>query len=387
MPSSCEFEFNKNQPIYYSGEIICGTITLITSSDKRVRDIRIIFRGEGKVHWTDTERRRKSDGTYVNETIHFRSNETYVDNDTKVVGEGTLPPGTHTYTFQIILPIQCPTSCEESYGNIRYELILKINRAFQFDNKFSKPLTVIRTQDLNLNPVYKVPIVSEEIFSSCCFSCTSGKINTTFTIPFGAYAIGQNVKYSLYIQNQSMDDINGYTVKFIREITFTATSPHHDTRDDKLTLYKKYYDTKCLRLTTRSFSGGFIIPSTPPSTEDRTIIRVRYFVKLFLEMSGCNFDKEIRVPIFIGTVALRESLLATEGCENFPIQNFTPTAPELPLEDKMDKDLPPAYKELGPPTFEEATSSRAPFIDSDKDAYNRHIGFRPLYPSYSFNKD
>lgn len=37
---------------------------------------------------------------------------------------------------------------------------------------------------------------------------------------------------------------------------------------------------------------------------------------------------------------------------------------------------------IGPPTFEEATRSHSPFIDMDKDERHRHIGFRPLYPTY-----
>lgn len=73
-----------------------------------------------------------------------------------VRGDGVLPAGTHTYEFNIPLPLSCPTSCEGKYGHTRYALWVIIDRPLRFDNEFSRPLTVLRTVDLNLNPVYKV---------------------------------------------------------------------------------------------------------------------------------------------------------------------------------------------------------------------------------------
>ncbi|KAM7363737.1 arrestin domain-containing protein 17-like isoform 1-T1 [Cochliomyia hominivorax] len=384
MPSTCEFELNHPNAVYHSGEIVSGTIILNTTSPKDVRDVCILFHGEGKVHWTETRRQRNHDGTSRSHTEHFRSNELYVDNTTTVFGEGTLPAGTHTYTFQIILPPECPTSCEGRHGHIRYELTLKLRRSFRFDNIFSKPLTVIKTQDLNLNPIYRVPIQSEEIFVPWFCSCTTGNINTTLTIPYSGYAIGQNITFSLHTQNRSMDDIQGYLVEFIRKINFTARTPHHKVRVEKSTLFSKLYETRCLRLSTRILEGNFLIPSTPPSTLGEAIISVYYYIKFTLVMSCCTSNKILTVPIIIGTVALREGFLRTES----QLITITPTAPEMPMDNDDDgNDLPPSYKDLGPPTFEEAIRSSSPFIDIDKDEQNRHIGFRPLYPSYSQSYD
>ncbi|KAI8129630.1 Arrestin domain-containing protein 3 [Lucilia cuprina] len=383
MPSTCEFQLNNPNAVYHSGDTVSGVIVLKTTSTKDVRDISIIFCGEGKVSWSETERRRKSDGTYTNHTVQFRSNELYVNNRTVVHGQGTLPAGTHTYTFQIVLPLQCPTSCEGRWGHIRYELRLKLDRPLHFDNEFSKPLSVIKTLDLNLNPVFRIPIQNEDIFSSGCCSCSGGSINTKLTVPFGGYAIGQSVRYSIYIQNQTMDDINGYSVEFIRKMSFTAHTPHHKTREDKTILQTKSYNKQCLRLTTCIFDGNINIVSTPPTTEGDGIIQVRYYLKVILKMSGCASDNTIKVPIFIGTIPLRESMTPIEPVESDRLIGFIPSAPALPIDDQRGNDLPPSYHELGPPSFEEATRSSSPFIDTDKNEHNRHIGFRPLYPSYS----
>lgn len=67
-----------------------------------------------------------------------------------------MPAGTHKYSFNYHLPENCPTSCEGKYGNTRYALWLTIDRADNYDNEFSKPVTVLKTVDLNLKESNKV---------------------------------------------------------------------------------------------------------------------------------------------------------------------------------------------------------------------------------------
>lgn len=82
-----------------------------------------------------------------------------MDNNRTVQGEGILRPGTYTYRFEIPLPQETPTACEGRYGHIRYILALMLRRPSGFDNTFSKPLTVIKSQDLNLNPEFRVSLL------------------------------------------------------------------------------------------------------------------------------------------------------------------------------------------------------------------------------------
>lgn len=103
------------------------------------------------MRWEES-RSRSRDGKTEHYTEHFRGNETYLHSKTCVHGEGTLQPGTYTYTFGIPLPPQCPTSCVEKYGKIAYELALVLNRPFKFDNVFKQPLTVLHQVNLNFKP-------------------------------------------------------------------------------------------------------------------------------------------------------------------------------------------------------------------------------------------
>ncbi|XP_065365055.1 arrestin domain-containing protein 3-like [Calliphora vicina] len=339
MPSTCEFQLNNPNAVYNSGDTVSGAIVLNTSAPKDIRNIRIILRGEGKVSWTETKRYTQSGGTYTNPTIQFKANQLYIYNSITVRGVGTMPAGTYTYPFQILLPVRCPTSCEARHGHIRYELMLKINRLFHFDNEFSKSLTVLKLLDLNINPAFRIPIESEEFFSSSFWCFSNGTVNTTLSIPFGGYAIGQSVRYAIHIRNQSMDHIEGYTIEFNRKIIFTARTPHYKTREDKTTLYKKSYGNRCLRYTTRIFGGNFVIVSTPPTTEGECIISVRYSLKVILNMVGMTTNNIISVPIVIGTVPLRESMEPAATSENYRLITVAPTAPEL-LRESMVTSVP-----------------------------------------------
>ncbi|XP_061393221.1 arrestin domain-containing protein 3-like [Musca vetustissima] len=368
MPSVCTFSLDHSNAVYYSGQTINGTISLKTTTEKQIRNARIVFLGEGKVKWEESTTTTDSNGNSTTSTTYYRSHEVYINNETIVRGEGVLPVGVHTYTFTIVLPLECPTSCEGRYGHIRYGISLILNRILRFDNTYYIPLTVLKTVDLNLNPVFKVPLLGENYASLGCWPCSSGKLFYSLQIPFAAYTPGQTVKFSLHLQNQSMTDTEGYYMDFIQKITFTAHSPSRSHRYERRTLVKRNYSEVCRRLTNRVFSGEFSIPSVPPTTEPSNIIYVEYKLKVTIMMSGCNRSKDISVPIFIGNVPIRESL------QNFAeqIEHQNPTAPEMPTSNgKTDSEMPPNYSDLKPPSYQEAMQSESPFVDNDVDKHHR----------------
>ncbi|XP_065364600.1 arrestin domain-containing protein 17-like [Calliphora vicina] len=321
MPSTCEFYLSKPDAIYHSGDTVSCTIVLNTTSPKDVKEITITLLGQAKVKWTQ----RKKQGKIQNYT-DYKAKEPYIDSTVTVSREGTLPAGTHTYYYDIVLPPESRASFEGAHGHIRYELILKLTRLHRFNNEFTKVLTVINQQDLNLNPVLKIPIENEEILTSF-WCCGTGIMNTKLKIPFGGYAIDQFVDYSVHVQNESKADINSYTIKFIRKITFTAHKPKLKTRDEEITVYKKSYDIRCLRFTNRIFDGSFPIHDTPASTVGETIISVQYLLKVNLNTTACSNADTISIPIFVGDVPFKESP-PTEPLETDSL--ITSTVEELP---------------------------------------------------------
>ena len=88
---------------------------------------------------------------YVNTTINYRGSKVFVEADTILSDANVLTPGSHRYNVENILPLKCPTSCEGRFSHVRYELTVQLKRA-DYDDYFIKPITVISTVDLNLNP-------------------------------------------------------------------------------------------------------------------------------------------------------------------------------------------------------------------------------------------
>ncbi|XP_067638811.1 arrestin domain-containing protein 3-like [Eurosta solidaginis] len=381
MPSTCVFEFDRPQPIYYSGETINGRIQLTTTSEKTVRALYILFEGEAKVRWKES-RSRSRNGKTEHYTKYFRANETYLNTRTHVHGEGALQPGTYTYTFNIPLPLECPTSCVEKYGKIAYELSLVLDRPYRFDNVFKQPLTVLHQVNLNMQPQLLIPIKSEDIKYFCCWPCSSGPVLSTLIILFGGYAPGQTIKYKLEIDNQSTgyDLEDGVELKLIQVYNFVAHTPHNKTRYHSNTLARTTQGMQCLRLSKRLVEGELLIPPVPPTLEMGYIIGVRYEIKMSIDTGACHTDSEIKVPITIGTVPLAQS--ATNPQNAIDLLPTAPVEPETPGS-PFGSDVPPNYDKFKPPSFEEATSIGGKFIDRDVDERNRNDEFIPKYPMYT----
>lgn len=376
MPSSCSFELDRREPIYYSGETVNGRAILTTTSEKSVNEVYILFEGEAKVRW-DERRTRTRGGKTEHYTEYFRGKQQYLYTRTSVFGSGNLPPGTHTYNFCIPLPLECPSSVVAQYGKIFYEVSVVIDRQWRFNNVFKQPLTVIQTYNLNMSPQLLMPLVREDIKHFCCWPCSSGPVLSTLTIPFGGYAPGQKIRFTLEIDNQSSGyDLNGIELKLKQVYKFQAQTPHHKTREKEHSLNKSCQQERVLRLSKKKIEGTLAIPAVPPSSRTEGIISVSYQVILTISTGDCHVDSDFEVPIVIGTIPLIQS------AENpASAAQWIPETPDTPA--GAAADLPPSYDKCKPPTFEEATNFGERFIDIDQDEHNRTDDFIPRYPMYT----
>ena len=70
-------DFTRNKRTFYPGEILQGSIVLKTKKELKLRGIRVLFRGESRVRWTESHTsgsgstRRTSHRTYSNHEDHI----------------------------------------------------------------------------------------------------------------------------------------------------------------------------------------------------------------------------------------------------------------------------------------------------------------------------
>uniref|UniRef100_A0A1I8NVS2 Arrestin C-terminal-like domain-containing protein n=1 Tax=Stomoxys calcitrans TaxID=35570 RepID=A0A1I8NVS2_STOCA len=391
MPSTCEFKLDRQNGVYFAGQSVSGSILLTTSHEKRIRDIRIRFLGEAKVHWTEFRHGQKLFGNQVSANSLYRAHEIYVDQVAVVRREGIMPAGAYNYKFQFRIPKSCPTSCAGNHGHIRYILWLVIARPYRPNSTFRKPITVLRKVNLNISPRYKMPVEAEEMSSTGCLPCYSGRIFYSLRVPFGGYASGQTLKYSLKIRNLSMTEIYGYQVEFVQWMTFIAKLPRYNERKIRTVVASHKKRDSCLRLSNRQFEGKLILPSLPPDTGKSGIIRLKYSLELEIFIYGCHGKSSLSVPIVIGNVPIIQSLHIWPGESSTPTTNdnsnrsYSPaitSTPELAAANETGADGPPAYEEILPPSFEQAMAASPPFIDPDDCGNVRDSWFRPLYPMF-----
>ncbi|XP_055375445.1 uncharacterized protein LOC129608142 [Condylostylus longicornis] len=382
MPSSCQIRFDHPNDVYYSGEHLNGFITLTTESNKTVRGVHITINGYAKVKWEE-RRTRTVNGKSQSYTVYYTAFDQYLYSRTYVAGrEGgnsfELAPGTYNHTFFCALPPSLPTSVSGKYGEIKYEVVVTIDRPFRFDNVFKRGFTVIQNLNLNMDPTYKQPKLVTDTKDYCCTFCCfggPGTVNTTFTIPFGGYCPGQKIKFSLLVKNESSNDLQDCKVKLEKRITFTATSPSHKTRDTKFKLDSKQYP-QVMRNSTKQYEGELLIPSVPPSsTLTASCVRIDYMVSAKIETGCCHSNIHLNIPIVIGTIPLIES--ATNPNSVIVEQ---PTAPP-PIDGSGDAP-PPGYKIVAPPSYEDAMTANENFVDDDKDARHQEDPYCPKYPMY-----
>lgn len=189
----------KQNPIYYSGETVAGTVIVRVIERLKCNSISMTILGRAKVHWTETRRRsHTSNGkTHTHtETVHFTAEESYLNSTTPFMmkqpeSDMYIEAGDYSYPFQILLPPNLPTSFEHQFGQIRYSISATIDIPWAFDKHTTRSFSVISNTDLNsIGPQIRQPygLSGEKIF--CCWCCASEPALANFEILKGGYVPG-----------------------------------------------------------------------------------------------------------------------------------------------------------------------------------------------------
>lgn len=386
MPTDCDIRFDHLNGVYNSGESLNGIVELRTNTSKSIRGISVKINGYAKVRWSES-RTRQRNGKTEHYRVVYSAHDQYLNSVSYVLGSDggnsfDLTPGTYNYTFTCYLPPTLPTSCEGGHGEIRYEVIVTIDRPFMFDNVFKQGFTIIQPLNLNLDPSLKIPRKVEGSESGCCFFCCctgGGNISAELNIPFGGYTPGQKIQFKLFVFNDSNSDIHEAKIKLYKTITFESRTPSHKQRHTGNDIATKHFGP-ILRLTRKEFKDFIQIPSIPPSSTNLAqCIRFDYKLMGTVKTGCCSSNIYLSIPITIGTVPLIES--ATNPANVISIQ---PTAPLIDQNNSGGdgQDLPPSYLSVAPPSYEDSLSITDKFDDDERDDKHKEMPFKPKYPVY-----
>jgi len=322
--------FDNPMKVYFSGQIIYGRVLVNLSESKKMTKIKVQLVGRGEVHWTEEKReqRRDSRGEIYSEEIHehFRSTESYLDQEAVVYHGPSLQPGTHLFPFSFTLPSNLPSSFETKIGHVRYFVKADIVRDWMWNHKVKQHITVNGILDLNLYPSAKQAGHTRDYKTLCCFCCKSGPISAVITTNRTGYVPGELIGFNAEVDNQANREMTGSFLNLVEVVTF-KTARKNKTEQRVVAEIRR---GRIAPGDSDLWEGVLMrVPAVPPTNlaGSCNIIDVQYKLDFHVDPSGMSFDLVVSLPITIGTI---------------PLMEYIPTlAPPPPYPAK--EDYPPAY--------------------------------------------
>lgn len=399
------------------GSVVSGTLAVTVQRELKCNSIRILLKGKGYAKWynkcddcegcyeccgCDSCCRccRNCCGSCCGESRSIE--ETYVSLERIVWRKQDSPnykldAGLYNFPFQFELPRNRTfSSFDEQFGWIRYYIQAKIDTGI-LGNLFSRSqniteASIATTEIVDVNSaILCQPVQIERQKTATCFSCMSGSITMTVTLPKSGYYIGEMVPLQVSLVNGSNQEVR--IVAVIEEgIDFFLKGRRVKYYDHKVIHSSAHSDriTPQANLTWSPQGTLFIPQSTPPTLN--AIIIMRYFT-LRVTLKGGYSSKTIGglsvdIPVTIGNVpsnfvsptgpthlahAVNQSpfplpsTVAQGGFPAVPPQAFEmyPSAPSLDIQEGEKATLPVKvaaqdmlpYQNIPPPTYEEALKS------------------------------
>nr|XP_033323416.1 arrestin domain-containing protein 17-like isoform X4 [Megalopta genalis] len=286
------------QQVYYSGQRVSGHVLLNVSEPVIVLGIRLKYKGEAQVYFTDRSAgiRRK-----------FSAFENYLHVETYLAGDGkeksTITGG--VYPFSLTLPENLPCSFEGRYGRVRYSIraLLDVTTIYRFSTNII-PFTVAPILDLNRDPLAVLPL---HIQQSKVYLGQTEPISISMSLPVHGYVPGQTIPIMIVLTNPTAIVIRKIRVVFKKAVTYHSTEKFRKHKEIVVEVEQP------VNKESHSYDITFDVPAVPPTGMIHcSIIDVLYTLKVeacvdVSEWYYRMFQKnlKLRTNIVVGTVPLQ----------------------------------------------------------------------------------
>lgn len=380
-------DFAGNKRTFYPGEILQGSIVLKTKKELKLRGIRVLFRGESRVRWTESHttgsgsNRRTSHRTYSNHEDHINVMATIYGKDPNQSGDNpVLAAGDYTFPFNFQIPsTSLPTSYEGRHGHIRYWLKVIIDRPWRFDITTKVAFTIIQFVDINV-PHLLNPVQMEENRSVGWLCCAAGNLTVTAQTDRGGYCPGEAICVSAYINNQMKREVIAVELILDQRTVFISSQGKSRTVNTEV--------AKVTREGVPRFTDAHLqmvpvaVPSLPPSMTGNRCIHIIYTLRVKVRIPWST-NSVLAFPITIGSIPYRPPVpqfqyVAPSAPPALPTDGYQAASPSAP---------PPyapvsSYPEMPPPSYAECILGGGSIRDEEDnpDGMMGDTNFTPMYP-------
>lgn len=109
---------------------------------------------------------------------------------------------------------------------------------WEYDIYAKTPFTVIRFEDISKRIDLMERRYEETIAAFGCFGCKTKCLLLKASIPFTGYAVGQDIRVTIYIVNKCGFDVSSTVISLKRKHTFISIKPEKRTVFDSKTIAK-----------------------------------------------------------------------------------------------------------------------------------------------------
>ena len=294
-----------------AGEIIKGNIIVRIKERLKINNVRLVLKGNGRVHWT--EHYDKTTITYTQEEEHIHSNLVILNKTENV--DCYLEVGEQSFPFQFQLPPNLPTSFEHIHARVRYLLKGDISIPWAFDKTVYLSITVVSNIDLNLNPMLRQPASGVEIKTLCCLCCKSDPIIARLFISKTGFVSGETLSFKAILDNKSSNSMKFVSFQIIQQILCIT---RYKSRMFERLVCELPYPNKINERTCEEWSNSVVIPPVCPSSNGLSkVMNISYSAVLYVNPSGAHLGFYALIPIVIGTIPLTQ-----DNYENYQPLSF-----------------------------------------------------------------
>ncbi|XP_030374543.1 uncharacterized protein LOC115624093 [Scaptodrosophila lebanonensis] len=279
MPINCQFNLLRSALVYYTGEQISGSLTLLVSKKAvSLEAINITLLGQSSTNWSERAILKQPQIEH-NDSAHdakplrlnYTGHKVHIRETQKLAGALVLLPGnTQLGSFQFQLPHTLPATCQLPYGSINYTLQVELERRGKYVKCFKQRLIVRKCVEFrSLRPLQSTtPTLSLQLERS-------------------VFVPGQGVAYKLIPKRLHS---HGYlNIRLCQGITYRSHTPEAKIK-------------RVLRVLDESseIDGALQLPLTAPimsDTADQDLIEISYYLEALDDIES------IRLPLCVGTVA------------------------------------------------------------------------------------
>lgn len=276
-------------------------------------------------------------------SVTYQGEESFINSVNYFFGkEGAEPievsAGVHLYKFSCRIPKNAPATAEGLCGFIRYRVLVNLDIPYMPDLSSEKHFTVVRHEDLNNYPEFRMANDVEEVQTFCCLFCESDPVMVKLSTAASGFILGLysllplskglvfNHLITLHCHKTQGEKVpvkieifNRSSVKFAKSIlslnrveVFTSYNPLQKTKkvvNAITTVVSKGVEPK----KNASFQEYIHIPQNALVSNDRICDVFQITYEIHFSMKGAKKSSSIKLsaPIFIGSIGFRSNSTAS----------------------------------------------------------------------------